>query len=359
VEKAAEEQRKKELEDQEEMEYQAALTASMTSPAYTADPPPLPLPVPFDPPVRHDSPLQQSMPPFDNSDDRSPPQQPTTFPVLHCPAWPKWVLAESPTILQQLCTPPLDFYDPKDRLWIHADLSYPHEVSKDGYLFYRWRGIHCKNFEEYIDRLSKKPPHQRTNMRGERECVREGKKVKLKQRAPPSAKGDDSEVEFVDSTTIIKQEMVVTPNSKRRRPPSFPVLSPKRLRLQSCGASSLLTSPILVEDSPLPLPSASASTFTPPRGLPSIASKKCWYSQLHVVDMVAGFRQYRQLKPTNPRWESRFEAAFNLPPPPRCSFYDQLQRWKMATPEQREATLAANHTPAGLWSNLVRLVPLK
>ncbi|EDR07791.1 uncharacterized protein LACBIDRAFT_297952 [Laccaria bicolor S238N-H82] len=156
-------------------------------------------------------------------------EEPTTFPVLHCPAWPKWVLAESPTILQQLCAPPLDFYDPKDCLWIHADLSYPHEVSKDGYLFYRRRGIHCKNFEEYIDRLSKKPPHHRTNMRGERESVREGKKVKLKQQAPPSVKGDDSEVEFVDSTTMVKQETAGPLNSKRRRSPSFPVPSPKRV----------------------------------------------------------------------------------------------------------------------------------
>lgn len=195
-------------------------------------------------------------------------------------------------------------------------------------------------------------------MRGERESVREGKKLKLKQWARPSVKDDDSDIEFVDSTTIVKQELVETPNPKRRRRPSFPVLSPKRLRLQSPGASTSLTSPIVVEDSPQPRP-ASPSTSTPSQGSPSIALKKYWYSQLHVVDMVAGFRQFRLLKATNPRWESRFEAAFSLPPPPRRSFYDQVQRWKMATSEQQEAALIAKRTPAGLWSNLVRSVPLK
>lgn len=62
--------------------------------------------------------------------------------------------------------------------------------------------------------MSKKPPHQRTNMRGERESVREGKKLKLKQWARPSVKDDDSDIEFVDSTTIVKQELVETPNPK-------------------------------------------------------------------------------------------------------------------------------------------------
>ena len=67
-----------------------------------------------------------------------PDEDPTTFSVLDCPAWPKWVLADSPTALQQLASAQdLDFYDPKDCLWLWADLAYLHEVLKDSYIFFR------------------------------------------------------------------------------------------------------------------------------------------------------------------------------------------------------------------------------
>ena len=62
----------------------------------------------------------------------------TTFSVLDCPAWPKWVLADSLTALQWVASvPDLDFYNPKDHLWLWADLVYPHEVSKDSYIFFQ------------------------------------------------------------------------------------------------------------------------------------------------------------------------------------------------------------------------------
>ncbi|KIJ90813.1 hypothetical protein K443DRAFT_657600 [Laccaria amethystina LaAM-08-1] len=287
-----------------------------------------------------------------------PDEDPSTFSVLDCPAWPKWVLADSTTALQRLASAPdLDFYDPKDRLWLWADLAYPHEVSKDSYIFFRRRGIRCHDFQKHLDQVLAKPPHQRVNMRGKRDSVNKGlraKKEKEKRQPPNVMDNNNSDIEFTDVTPrrhTIKHNRSLSPldgelSACKRLRTTSPIISPIPL------SSPLSISETLRSLSPSPNESISGSSPTPR------IRKEVWYTGLYVVDVAKGLKLFNANRSVG-KWQSKFSAAFNLPPPPRRSFYDQRDRWLIATQAQRDTALAAGRTLPGLWSAFVRDVPLK
>jgi hypothetical protein len=198
-----------------------------------------------------------------------PDEDPSTFSVLDCPAWPKWVLADSTTALQRLASAPdLDFYNPKDRLWLWADLAYPHEVSKDSYIFFRRRGIRCHDFQKHLDQVLAKPPHQRVNMRGKRDSVNKGlraKKEKEKRQPPNVMDNNNSDIEFTDVTPrqhTIKHNRSLSPldgelSACKRLRSTSPIISPIPL------SSPLSISETLRSLSPSPNKSISGSSPTP------------------------------------------------------------------------------------------------
>jgi len=159
-------------------------------------------------------------------------------------------------------------------------------------------------------------------------------------------------------------------------------------RHQSSAITSWSSSPIIVTDSPSPLPqdpittpkqqwvlpapsspspSPSAQCVDPPHAITwpgnefqpdpnGRANGKAWLASMYVVDMRNGFvamdsPSLKQLPVTK-----RLEKVFGWPVPSR-TFYDQRERWHSATDKEREDALAAGYSPEGLWSVFASNIP--
>lgn len=89
----------------------------------------------------------------------------------------------------------VDMYNTKYRLWVKINLSYPHSLSTDSYIFLRRRGVSCVDLTDILKRFTQPAVHMRYNMPGERLAVREA----LRRRAVQL--DGDSDVEIVAINT--------------------------------------------------------------------------------------------------------------------------------------------------------------
>lgn len=278
----------------------------------------------------------------------------TTFSVLDCPAWPKWVLADSLTALQWVASvPDLDFYNPKDHLWLWADLVYPHEVSKDSYIFFQHWGIHCHDFQKHLDQVLVKLPHQHVNMRGERDSVKKGLKAnkEKKWQQPNLTDHSKSDIEFTDVTPqqhTIKHHRSLSPLHDELPATNIYRLHPQSVPPSSCHHHfpSIPCHPLLPNLSLDPLPSPQLGRKFGTKGFMSLMLQRVSSCSMPITQLESG--------------RASFQLLSTYHPHPSCqSFYDQHDQWMIVTQAQWDTTLAAGWTPPGLWSAFVCDVPLK
>jgi len=81
---------------------------------------------------------------------------------------------------------------------------------------------------------------------------------------------------------------------------------------------------------------------------------------MYTIDMVHGFRKMDELlKNGGGPYKLRFLTVFEQTPPTTSTYYDQVKRWKAATPALRKVSLDAGRTSAGQWSRFSKEVRLR
>ena len=168
----------------------------------------------------------------------------------------------------------LEFYDMRSCQWITCDLSYPHDVKRDGYLLLRLLKTSCRDLEKYIQQASTKAPHLRNNIAGERAGVRQ----KLQQRRIEAPRflvnlsdDDTDEVVFVESPRVKRHaEDAVDlhrPSQRQRSQPacpSTPHFQPLSFDYHDTPVPFLPPSPIMTMSPWLPFShSSSIMTISP------------------------------------------------------------------------------------------------
>ncbi|KAG2368027.1 hypothetical protein BDR07DRAFT_151897 [Suillus spraguei] len=315
--------------------------------------------------------------------------------VTDCPFYPQFQLADDPALIDSLGEDinKIEVFEERLQRWIPAGLTYAFSLQSGCHVFIRRRGVTvCEGFNDLYkaSRCGVRPPHLRSNMKGERDGVRT--KLKKKRNVPVPS-DTESDVEIV--------EMPITPmtvgKGKRRceGSPNAPIPVRRQLDLDdfdACRASSM---------SPTPPPSAPQTTLsscvrhhpdlddfdarrassmspTPPSAPqttlssrlasvkasyttePSIievfvpaynSTKQVWPQGMYTTDMVTGFQQMDD-KNLRARFQQDdlFRRIFGVPFV-KATYHDSRRAWQKTDPAILASYEAAGQTVNGLWSH--------
>lgn len=315
--------------------------------------------------------------------------------VTDCPFYPQFQLADDPALIDSLGEDinKIEVFEERLQRWIPAGLTYAFSLQSGCHVFIRRRGVTvCEGFNDLYkaSRCGVRPPHLRSNMKGERDGVRT--KLKKKRNVPVPS-DTESDVEIV--------EMPITPmtvgKGKRRceGSPNAPIPVRRQLDLDdfdACRASSM---------SPTPPPSAPQTTLsscvrhhpdlddfdarrassmspTPPSAPqttlssrltsvkasyttePSIievfvpaynSTKQVWPQGMYTTDMVTGFQQMDD-KNLRARFQQDdlFRRIFGVPFV-KATYHDNRRAWQKTDPAILASYEAAGQTVNGLWSH--------
>ncbi len=268
------------------------------------------------------------------------------MPALHavheCPAWPKWVLLDSPDVQEDLglMIEPLQFYDIRNCQWVGCMPSYPHDVRRDGYLFLRRPSVTlCRDFESHYSQSLQGMQHFRDNLTKERADVRN--MLANRRNTQPLHIIDLCDIDAEIGRRREKRVREHVREEDNDEPSS------QRLRLSSPGPSipSSPVTPAAISSAAVSQPFTSRNPYVP-------ASCVRWPDNMYTVDMKSGFALIDSptMKKQHARLTDRIAAVFQRHIPER-TYYDQRRRWKQATEQQRQVFADAGHTQAGLWSS--------
>jgi phosphotransferase system IIB component len=271
--------------------------------------------------------------------------------IHDCPQWPIFILHSSPDILKRLGEDitDIDLYHLKHRVWVQIDLTYPHSISTDAYIFLRRRGVQCVDLDNLIERFSKPAARIRLDMHLERQMARN--KLKKNKKGKVVAEESDSDIEFVMGQSAIKRRRI-----KQELNLEYPPLWCKEVALPLTGPGSSASFPISIPNTPTSyLPPCHPSSRSSSPVVHPVPTRP-WPAGMFMVDMVHGFRRMDNL--IGMTVQERFEDVFGEPYV-RSTYADQRRRWLLASEKQREVALAGNRTVTGLWSMFARGVPLR
>ncbi|KAF8075909.1 hypothetical protein FPV67DRAFT_1664229 [Lyophyllum atratum] len=310
--------------------------------------------------------------------------------IQECPEWPNWRLSNAPETLQSLGTDitSIESYSETFNIWMQVSLDYTHVLTKDRVILLRRLGVTSVDEDEQIRRFLSPPTvqHLRYNLPAERAAVRDGYK-KLKSSKVIVMDESDSEVEFVKTPAQAKKRrMKADPEqdhpthrhcrqahrlpstpSRSTAPPINITSSPAILDLSSpsptlsfsvTGSSPVQATRSLNHESSRSSPALSLSITGSSPTLPQASSR--WPHGMFAVDIIDGFIKMDDptFKTKFPDPSDRFENIFHCKFHP-STYFDQKKRWKYASGALRRKVEKAGRTPDGLWSVVVKAVPLR
>ncbi|KAG2741489.1 hypothetical protein P692DRAFT_20752259 [Suillus brevipes Sb2] len=97
--------------------------------------------------------------------------------VSNCPFFPQYQLSDDSILIESLGTDisKIDVYEERYARWIPAPLSHTFTLTTGGHIFIRRHGVtQCEGFDELYraSKQSVRPPHMRSNMKGQRDALR-------------------------------------------------------------------------------------------------------------------------------------------------------------------------------------------
>lgn len=152
--------------------------------------------------------------------------------VSNCPFFPQYQLTDDPLLVESLGTgiSKIEVYEECFARWIPALLSHTFTLTTGGHIFIRRCGVtRCEDFDKLYmaSKQSVRPPHMRSNMKGQRDALR----ATLKQPRVIVVDNSDSDVEFVEAKPLIsgrvKRQRYSSPSEELEAP------TPSRQRLYS------------------------------------------------------------------------------------------------------------------------------
>lgn len=275
---------------------------------------------------------------------------PLIFAIDECPQWPTWVLADASKDIQQQLGLYLQFYDVPHRQWVACLPSYPHDVTKDGYLLLRHPStVDLMDFDVHLSHACEKPIHLRYNLAGDRADIRQRLQERRKAIYVPvieisddeggSSSGRGENPAVIETPCTMKRKRSVHDDEAT----SHPSHRQWTISTQSPSPCATSPSPFSLPSSPSPIPSIQPVKIHVPD------SSKPWPHGMYTVDMATGFLQVDSAAPGARHLKARLYEVFRKEIPTN-TYHDQRRHWSRATESQRQRFRAAGHTDQGLWS---------
>jgi hypothetical protein len=257
------------------------------------------------------------------------------------------------------------------------------------HVFIRRRGVQCLNFDFHYQLFIKPPraPNIRTDMRRERAFLA----VRVENtsqsdsgsvRTSPSPQlmpkvetdGDsDSEVEIVENYTPLPRQSLLA-KRKIKTEQSILQLPTKCLRKlplastfedpidvdmlsDSSAAASSSTAPYLPSHLSIPLTSSKHGSISPE---PELVYPGLWPKNYQTWELLDGFHRMdskgmiAKFPTVEERFLEVFEQGFH-----NATYYDACHRLRAMKQKDIDLSIVAKDTPEGLWSCLVKSVPLR
>lgn len=250
---------------------------------------------------------------------------------------------------------PLMFYDTSSSQWISCLATYPHDVTKDGYLLLRRPSVMSLSlWDDYLELATARPIHFRHNLTGEREYVRQQHRERKKHLSTITLRDIEEEeqhrhkrkklaeqiIDLCDEETLERIQLSVTPTKRAAKDDITPDRPSQRRRCDT--PFSISTS----HSSPVKSPSPSPMTNDIDIMVPE--SSKPWPHGMYTIDMKNSFRLVSSEEFKHLNLEDRLRKVFGKKIPPR-TFQDQKKFWSLATEHHRQSFVDAGRTNAGLW----------